>query len=111
MSYAEINVVDNNCYATYAETVDGNMFISNAASKDSTSYKVVINKNQVVASCKFLDTSGIYEKNAEVGDIVACTLITDDGTFTDGIGQVVSAANNTENGTVGGNTTIKCWFK
>jgi hypothetical protein len=111
MSSATIDVVNNQCIAYYADPVNGNLFIDNSGAPDSASFKVIINKNMVKASCKFVDISGVFEKNAEVGDILDCTLITEEGSYFNGTGQVVSAANFNKDVTTGGNTTISCTFK
>lgn len=101
------------CLAWYTDPVEGNTVISNYETMDTTSYNVnVVKDGLIMAMCKFTDNSGVYEKNAEVGDIIDCTLYTVDGeTYEGGTGQVVSAANIKEDGTLGGNTTIKCTFK
>ena len=112
MSYALIDAISGYCYAEYTDAFQGNIYI-NSIRGDATTH-VVINKKNAVATCKFIDTSGVFEANAEVGDIDGvCSLITSDGTFINGSGKVVAAANNGDQVTeiTGGNTTIHCKFE
>jgi hypothetical protein len=99
------------CLARYEEPVNGNSVISDAFSNGETTFKVVENKNFLIASCKFTDTSGVYEANAEVGKITGCSVYLEDGReYFDGTGSVTAAANNDPDGADGGNVTIRCKF-
>jgi hypothetical protein len=107
------DVVPGQCFTQYTDPVAGNTFISNT----ETTIHVAENKNGANATCRFLDVSGVYEDNAETGDIERCFLATEDGTIYDeGTGSVTAAANNDDtfddgDGLDGGNTTMRCQFK
>lgn len=106
---ASINAQTGGCFAQYAEIVNGNIFVSGG----SGVVHVQENKNVVTATCRFTDTSGIYEAGAEVGaGAEACSLTTEDGTlYTGGRVTVTSAGNNAPDGSDGGNSIIRCQFK
>jgi hypothetical protein len=122
MSFARIDARgegDGRCFAQYEDPVTQNgftnTFISDCCGADDTQTKVTENNNGANAWCKFTDTSGVYEDNAEVGDILDCMLITEEGTYINGTGQVTAAANNNPRQTLsvegdGGNVTIHCKF-
>lgn len=106
---ASINAQSGSCFAQYTEIVNGNIYISGGSGIVS----VQENKNVVTATCRFTDTSGIYEAGAEVaaGDGV-CSLTTEDGTvYTGGRATVTSAGNNAADGSDGGNSILRCQFK
>jgi hypothetical protein len=66
-----------------------------------------MNKNFVLATCQFLDTSGAYEMNAEVGYTDNCSITTEDGTtYGPGTGTATAAANHEEN--PGGTVNFRC---
>ena len=105
----EIYQQEGFCSAAYVDSFNGNYYVSGYGKVTSE-----VNKNWVHVTCKFTDTPGVYESNAEVGS-------TDDGCtayrsfasrplLTGGSGRVTAAANNADDGTDGGNTTIKCKF-
>jgi hypothetical protein len=108
MQSALIDANNDNCYAMYPSPYMGNIVISNSGWGDPARIRISSNKNMVNVQCKFIDVSGVYETNAEVGDIINCRLLTDMGQYTDGVGKVVAAANNGSND--GGNVTLHCRF-
>ncbi len=83
----------------------GNFYISGTDVKTN----FVVNKNRINATCKFVDTSGIFEKNAETAKIESCTINTGTGLYL-GTGQVTASSENASKATddTGGNVTIKC---
>lgn len=106
----EIDGVNGRCAARYAVTVNGNTFISDANSTD-TDITWKENKNFVHVTCRFTDTSGVYEANAEVGYTDNCRARVElGGGLTGGTGRAVAAANNAADGSNGGNVTLKCTF-
>jgi len=119
---ASPDVVDNLwgpglCAAWYTEihTWDGtpnNRVISNVPAPYVGEFHVTENKNGANATCNFIDGSGAYEMNAEVGYTQNCELWTADGTYYGGgIGTVTVAANNAKDDSNGGNGMIRCKFK
>jgi len=72
------------------------------------SIKVVINENKVKAICKFTDESGWYGTSAQLGEVVNCSLVSEDGTWFNGIGHITAAANHGDE--PGGNVTLECTY-
>lgn len=98
------------CRAEYADSFQGNFLVSGVSE-----ITTVVNKNWITVTCKFTDTSGIYESNGEVGSTAdGCeawrSLASGSPVLTGGSGRVTAAANNADDGSDGGNTTIKCKF-
>ena len=115
-SSAVIDVPNSFCRAEYAVVVDPQNSAVSSRFAPAEDIHVTQNKNMIKATCKFLDTSGAYEDNAEVGPVENCTLITEDGTVYEGGTGHLTSAENLEL-TVedlyfgsGGNTTLKCTF-
>lgn len=100
---------DGECVGVYVDVVAGNSYISNPFGEPGTVH-VVVNKQGASATCKFTDTSGVYEANAEVGWTESCTLWTDDGIWSGGDGRITAAANNAKDDSNGGNVTMHCTF-
>lgn len=98
------------CVGQYADPVPLNTFVSNPLTSVS-SIHIVTNKQGVNATCKFIDESGRYEANAEVGYTDNCRLFTESGVWTNGTGTLTAAANNAPDGSDGGNVTVRCKFK
>jgi hypothetical protein len=115
MDFGLIRIPDSFCRATYEDVAQPpNSAISSRFLP--ADIRVVMNKNMIKATCTFLDTSGAYEGDAEIGVIENCRLVVDAETVYDGgTGRVTSAANIVDEveglpfGT-GGNTTIQCTF-
>jgi len=73
--------------------------------------KVVINNNKVQVICKFTDLSTWHEADAELADIVDCSLYLEGDWYCGGTGQVTAAANHGDHPEdLGGNVTLKCTF-
>lgn len=112
---AFIDALGEYCEASY-ETPNGSNSAVSSRFLPAGAIKVVMNKNQVKATCKFLDTSGSYDGNAETGPVENCTLQTADGDwYYGGTGHLTSANNVVDEveglpfGT-GGQTTLQCTF-
>jgi len=99
------------CVARYPDPSADNVLISNGFGGAAADIRVVENKNRVKVICRFLDTSGIYEANAEVGYTDDCTYRSAGVTLTNGTGRVTAAANNAKDGSNGGNVTVQCTFE
>ena len=109
LEFAQIisNPIYNACSARYYGGED----IGGEFSTEANFIKVVINKNQVKATCRFTDiSSDTYETNAEVGKILYCELITEGCECWGGTGHVTVAANHGDNTGPGGSVTLKCTF-
>ena len=89
------------CSADAAGPTLGNIVISGIPDK----VHFVVNNKKVNAVCHFVDTSGVFEPNAEQQKLDLCTISTGTGVFV-GDGHVVASATN--QGVTGGNATIKC---
>jgi hypothetical protein len=104
LSSITIDATSGDCRATYEAPAQGNLWVRD---EDATVH-VVVNRNGVGATCCFTDISRLIEANADVGYTDACTLVTDAGTWSDGIGRVTSAVNISDRSD-GGNS-IMCRF-
>jgi len=99
----------NACWAQYesGETIGGEFTIQ------ANLIKVVINKNQLKATCRFTDiSSDPYETDAEVGKILFCRLqlVAENCDCSGGTGQIIVAANHGDQPGPGGSVTLKCTF-
>ena len=106
MSSMLIDAVELDCEAFYDMGVNSNAFVDGTGEI----VHVVVNRNGARATCRFTDTSGVFESNAEVGYTSACVLVTAEGTWEGGTGRVTVAANNSSDGLDGGNASITCRF-
>ena len=89
----------------------GNSFISDGGVQPYESrINVTVNKAGANATCEFVDVSGIYEANAEVGKTEVCALVTAEGVWRNGQGTV-TGANNGDPTVTGGNAMLRCQFK
>ena len=109
----EIHINDNRdyCKATYRTTYEGNRYVD--SDRRSAEIRITENKNFLHVTCRFTDTSGVFESNAEVGKLLRdrCTYRSSEGVLRRGDGMVVAAANNGPDGSLdGGNAMIKCTF-
>jgi len=102
----------NACMAQY----DTGETIGSESTVEANLIKVVINKKQVKATCRFTDISGDpYETDAEVGEILSCRLqLTSETENCDcegGTGKIIVAANHGDQPGPGGSVTLQCTFK
>jgi hypothetical protein len=94
--YMIISEQAGDCVVSYDP--DSNIYISGPGDVHA-----VVNKNGAKATCKFTDTSGIFESNAEVGYTTdSCSLIAIGSEWGGGSGKVTA--------TPGGNITLHCTF-
>lgn len=106
LSSITIDATSGDCRATYETPAEGNLWVRGV---DAT-VRVVTNPDLVHVRCRFTDMSYRIELNAEVGYTEACSLVTEDGTYSGGVGRVTSAANISER-SEGGNSVITCHFR